>query len=520
MKRARKTILITFIIMVALTAGLIFLMTRAKPVSDDLAEQIAQDQSGQTEKRAYLTEMEQNAKQLQMSGDNKNVLNFDSKNAYNTAESKAARERLDRVIKRITPTFEEPVIAANPFGTNLNSFYFYFTTDSSYMTRYTITVADRSIQDHIRYVNNGQENNLSKIHEFTVSGLVPGMTNFIIIDILDQGGNVRKSQVYRYDAQSVPVNTRLSVQKGNSKDSVRNGLYFVLPAGDKGIYAYDNSGVLRNATLTETGHGSRIYQSGECILYQVSDTKAVKVSATGQVLGTAEISGYGRMRDFAYDGYDNIYSLVRKNKRDYLLATSFQTGKTRVAYTFPKNVQTVSIAMQGGGTAYIICEKPNAVMKLEALTSKAPRLALILGRKDDWKKIPSKKNSWKKRVTEDKDPANWNMKNAVLNLVQDRSNGTVDMMTVYLSNRGKGTGIIFTVDGKSKNTVVNHSFPTGQSGRCGCEVYEDHFLISNFDRGVFAEYDDRGKVTKEFNAGTAVTAVTKLSLNGMCFYNG
>ena len=43
MKRARKTILITFIIMVALTAGLIFLMTRAKPVSDDLAEQIAQD---------------------------------------------------------------------------------------------------------------------------------------------------------------------------------------------------------------------------------------------------------------------------------------------------------------------------------------------------------------------------------------------------------------------------------------------------------------------------------------------
>ena len=124
MKRARKTILITFIIMVALTAGLIFLMTRAKPVSDDLAEQIAQDQSGQTEKRAYLTEMEQNAKQLQMSGDNKNVLNFDSKNAYNTAESKAARERLDRVIKRITPTFEEPVIAANPFGTNLNSFYF------------------------------------------------------------------------------------------------------------------------------------------------------------------------------------------------------------------------------------------------------------------------------------------------------------------------------------------------------------------------------------------------------------
>lgn len=521
MKKVRKTIIITFIIMVALTAGIIFLMTRSKPVSDDFADQIMQDQSDQTEKRAYLTEMEQNAKPLQMSGDNKNVLNFDSKDVYNVAESTAARERLDRVIKRITPSFEEPVIAANPFGTNLNSFYFYFTTDLPYIVRYTITVADRSIPDFIRYVNNGQENNLSKNHEFTLSGLVPGMTNFIILDVLDRSGNVKKTQTYKYDAQGVSAGVRLSIQKGNSKDSVYNGLYFVLPAGDKGIYAYDNSGILRNATQTETGHGGRIYQSGECILYQVSDTKAVKVSPTGQVLGTAEIKGYGKIRDFAYDGYDNIYSLVRKKKRDYLLATSFQTGKTRVAYTLPKKVKAVSIAMQGGGTVYIACEDPNAILKVEALTSQAPRVALVLGKKDDWKKIPSKKNSWKKKVTEDKDPANWNMKTAVLNLVQDRSNGITDRMSTYLTNQGKGTGVVFTVDGKGKSTAVNHSFPTGQGGRCGCEVYEnDHYLISNFDQGVFAEYDERGKVTKEFSTGGAVSYVTKLSLNGMCFYNG
>ncbi len=520
MKKVRKTILVTFIMLAALTAGLVWLLTRGGPVSDDFARKLAKEQSDQNEERAYLTEMEHKAKELQMSGENKNVLNFDTKNVYDTKNSLSARQRLDRVIKRITPSFEEPLIAANPFGTNLNSFYFYFTTESPGMVRYTVTVADQSVPDHVRYVNNGQENNLSKTHEFTVSGLVPGMTNFVMIEVLGRDGNVKKSQIYKYGAKGASAAAKLSVKKGNSKDTVHNGLYFVLPAAEKEIYAYDNSGILRNVTMTESGHGRRVYQSGDSILYQVSDTKVVKVSAIGQVLGTAVASGYGKIRDFAYDGYDNVYTLVRKKKRDYVLAISFQTGKTKTAYALPENVRAVSLSMQGGGTAYIACSAPEGIIKLEALTSQAPRVALILGKKNDWKKIPSAKNSWKKKVTKDKDPANWDLKSSLLTLVQDRSNGTADMLSTYLFNKEKGTGVVFTVDGKNKSTAVNHSFPTGQSGRCGCEVYEDHFLISNFDRGVFAEYDDRGKVTKEFSAGKAVDAVTKLSLNGMCFYGG
>lgn len=520
MKKVRKTILVTFIMLAALTAGMVWLLTRGSSVSDDFAGKIAQEQSDQNEERAYLTEMEHKAKELQMSGENKNVLNFDSKNVFDTKNSVSARERLNRVIKRITPSFEEPVIAANPFGTNLNSFYFNFTTESPGMVRYTVTVADQSVPDHVRYVNNGQENNLSKTHEFTVSGLVPGMMNFIVIEVLGSDGNVKKSQVYKYRAQGASAAVKLSVKKGNSKENIYNGLYFVLPAGNKEIYAYDNSGILRNVTMTESAHGRRVYQAGDSILYQVSDVKVVKVSGIGQVLGTAVASGYGKIRDFAYDGYDNVYSLVRKKKRDYVLATSFKTGKTKVAYTFPKGVQAVSLAMQGGGTAYIACSAPESIIKLEALTSQAPRVALILGKKSDWKKIPSAKNSWKKKVTKDKDPVNWELKNSLLNLVQDRSNGTADMLSTYLLSKEKGTGVVFTIDGKKKSTAINHSFPTGQSSRCGCEVYGGHFLISNFDRGVFAEYDDRGKVTKEFSMGKAADGVTKLSLNGMCFYGG
>lgn len=521
MKKVRRTIILTLLIMAALTAGLYYLLTRAgSTVSDEFDSRIAQDQSDQTENRAYLTEMEQNAVPLQLSGDNKNVLNFDNKTIYDKAVSTAARERLDRVIKKSDPTFEKPVIAANPFGTNLNTFYFYFTTDTPLMIRYTITVADRSIPDHIRYVNNGREHNLSETHEFTVSGLVPGMTNFIVIDVLDGSGDEKKSCVYRYDAAAAGVSTRLSFQTGNSKDSTRNGMYFVFPDKAKEICAYDNSGTLRNVTRTESGHGSRIYQSGDCVLYQVSPTKVARVSAIGQVTGTAEVKGYGAMRDFAYDSYDNIYSLVQKKKRDYLLATSFQTGKTKVVYAFPKQVHAVSLAMQGGGTAYIACSDPKGIIKIEALTSQAPRVALILGKKSDWKKIPSAKNSWKEKVTKDTDPANWDTSLAVLNLVEGRSDGVTDTISAYLRSQGKGTGVVFTVDGKNKSTKMDHSFPTGGSGKNGCEVYEDHFLISDFDKGTFAEYDERGKVTREYTAGTPLSAVYKLSLNDMCFYGG
>ena len=68
----------------------------------------------------------------------------------------------------------------NPFGTRPNSYYFYFKTTNKCMVRYTVTVPDETISDHIRYVNNGTEGNVTNEHEFLVTGLVPGMTNYII----------------------------------------------------------------------------------------------------------------------------------------------------------------------------------------------------------------------------------------------------------------------------------------------------------------------------------------------------
>lgn len=515
MKKVLKPILITFIIMGAISGAAIYLLTKKDGISDEFSKRIAAEQSDQGSESGYRYDTDKNAVPLLTSGEEKNVLNFDSKNAYNTAVSTAARERLDRLIKRTAPTFENPIIAANPFGTNANTFYFYFETTFRGMIRYTIMVEDESVPDHVRYVNNGQESNLSKVHEFTLSGLVPGMINYIKIEVLDGSGAKREDRTYKYTVPNQGAAAKLRVQKGKSEENSANGLFFVFPKNDNKIYAYDNSGILRNTIITESYHGRRIYQAGDSVLYQVSETKLAKVSALGRVTATTAVKGYGKIKDFSYDGYDNIYSLATKGKNDYLLATSFKTGKTKAVYKFPKGVRADTLTAPRAGSIYVACGKPLGILKVEAVTGRNPKVPFVFGKKQAWKKT-----SLKKKVVEDKEVLRWNTAGAVLNLIEEMSDGTNDRIATYLPNNGRGTGISFAVDGKKKAVGIRDSLPVGKGGRCGCQYYDEHYVISANDAGIYEEYDKAGKVTKQFSLGKSVESIVKLSLNGMCFYGG
>lgn len=507
-----KPILLTTIIMAVLAGGIIFFLNRSEGPAKELNERILEDQRDESEERAYRFDIGKTAVRLATGGEEKNVLNFDSKNVYQVATSNSARERLDRLIKRMSASFEEPIIAANPFGTNANSFYFYFETKYRGMVRYTVTVEDESIPDLVRYVNNGQENNLSKVHEFTLSGLVPGMTNYIVMEVLDSTGAKREGITYSYDAPACQAAVKLDIDKGRSKDISTLGLYFVMPKGDEKIYAYDNSGILRNITNTEGAHGSRFYQNGDSVFYQVTDTKVARVSAIGRVLGVAEIKGYGPILDFSYDGYGNVYALVKKKGRDYLVSGSLQSGNTRQVYAFPKGVSPASISEPAGGNLYVAAAKPDGIIKIKALTSNTPKVAFVLGKKSKWKKTPLKK-----KVTQDKLVSTWETGQAILNL-QSSSDGTNDTLSAYVAEKGKGTAKEFQIQGKNKSVQEKKSFPVGEGGVCSSQFYDGHTIIANYSKGTYAEYDKEGKVTKQFSLGRAADGIVKHSLNGMCFY--
>lgn len=515
MKKAGKPVIITLLLLAGLTFGGYYLLTKGDGNVGGLATEIKQQQSDLLTEKAYQIDLEQSAEELKTSGAGKNVVDFKTRNQYNLQVSTAARERLDHLVQRTSPSLSEPVIVRNPFGTWEETMLFSFHTSSAGMIRYTITVADQSIPDYVRYVNNGKENNLSKEHEFVVNGFVPGKTNYLILEFLDGKGASREKKVYKYNAPTSQAAASINHEETKNSEKPKNGLYAVMPSGDKNIYFYDNSGMLRNTIVTESAHGSRFYQVGDSLLYQVTPTKVAKVSGTGQVTVLAEVKGYGNIMDFSYDGYDNIYSLGSKKGVYYLLGTSFQSGKTVKLFRFPKGIVPGSLTTPSGGSVYVCCSSPSGIVKLKGLTSENPKVSFVLGKKEAWKNT-----KWKKKVGKDTTVPKWNMSGTVLYTDQRGSDKGKDSITAYLLDGNKGTGVQFAVDGEKKSVEIANSYPVGEDGRCTCEAYEGHFLIANRNKGVYTEYDIAGLVSRRFRFGKALDSVTKVSLEGICYYAG
>ncbi len=509
MKKIRKAVVLTLFVMTGLTAGIFFLAgNKESGPTGEFQKRMEEDQNDLSENRRYRHDMEKKAEVLSTSGEDKNVLNFDQTNAYRVSNSNAARERLDRLIKRTDATPESPIIALNPFGTNLNSFYFYFETSYRCMVRYTITVDDESISDHVRYVENGQEGNLSKQHEFTLSGLVPGKSNYIIIELLNATGVVRETKIYQYTAPAVNLPERMTVTKGHRKETLCAGMYFTFPSGDNRIAAYDNQGVLRNVTMTESGHGKKILRSADSVLYQVSDTKVVRVSALGRVIGVVQIKNYGKIRDFSYDGFDEVYSIGCKKKHDYLLATSFETGKTRVVYKFPKGVSAGSLGVPQGGNLCVVSAKPSGIIVMDAITGVRPVISYVHGRKSAWKKIVSPK-----KVINEGEAATWDTSESVL--ISSENNSAEQAMFVRV--KGKGKRVAWENEFTKKKVKMTFSGEVDADTGDRLQVKEGRSIVTDPSGGVIKEETGDGRVICQFSFGQPVDSVVKLTLDGMCF---
>ena len=508
MKRVLKPILATSIILAALTAGTFYFLTKGGGSSNAFENRITKEQSDQSADRAYRYDMDENSVELKNSGDGKNVLNFDENGSYSVDASKKVSERLGRLIKRLDADFQHPIIAVDPYGTNPGSFYFYFKLSTKGMIRYTVTVKDESVPDLVRYVDNGQEDNLGEVQEFTVSGLVPGQTNYIVMQVLDSQGAEREKIVYKYTMPASKAPSKIRAGKGHSRDESENGLYAVFPSGDKNIYLYDNQGILRNTTRTESEHGRRLYQSGDQVLYQIAPTRIARVGATGKVTGVAQVSKTKKIKDFSYDGYDHVYSLVTVKGRDRIFSTSFQSGQTTLVYAFPKGVKIASLSEPKAGSMYLTGDSPSGLLKLDAIAGVKPVLTNLYGSKKAWKKYGLKKKVW-----EDGTASRWGTTGSVLAL-----NETKDGYTLFVEQAGRKTAVAVNTDEKNKKVKVKANFPIGIKGNCLCIQRGSHYIMADTAAGNFAEYDIKGRTTMEYGYGGAIDGIAKVTLDGMCFY--
>ena len=393
MKRLLKPIIITTILMLILGGAAFFFLKNSSDteVVGEFHTRRDDDQSDQTDSHAFRSDMKSLAVDLVRQGEEKNVLNFDEVNVFSVAHSKESRDRLDRLIRRQSTDFEHPIIAYNPFGTMPNTYYFCFKTPQRCMVKYTITVEDEKIPDHIRYVNNGEVKNMTNEHEFVVGGLIPGMENYIVLELLDENGSHREDITYKVMVPTEAVPAQIPHERGKSDLRLQNGSFFVMPKNDNKIYVYDNIGVLRGVVATESGHGNRIYSNEKHLVYQISPDRVIRVNKLGQIEGISMFDGRGGILDFAYDDFENVFALVKDGKRYQILMSSMVTGQTKEVYTFDKGAEPTSISEVSGGNLYISLAKPMGLLRLDGLISKKARVGLVLGRKEDWKKYSVKK---------------------------------------------------------------------------------------------------------------------------------
>ena len=570
MKKLFKTVIITIIVLGALTAGGIFLLTRSDDEVGEFGTRRHSQQSDQEDSHAFRYDTEQLAIPLIREGEGKNVLNFDDLNVFTLGHSKSSRERLDRLIRRSNPDFEKPIIAYNPFGTMENTYYFYFKTQSKQMVKYTVTVEDEKVPDHIRYVNNGQVKNVSTVHEFTVGGLIPGMTNYIIIELIDENGGHRDEIVYKAEVPEATVSSKVSYERGKSDYRLQNGMFFMMPKDDKKIYIYDNNGYLRGIINTESSHGRRIFATDSNVVFQTAGTHVVKVNRLGQIEGMAIFTGIKEIIDYCYDGFDNIYALVKDRKQYKIVCSSSGVGKTKDVFVFPKGIKVNSIVSVAGSKLYASTSSPMGIMRIDGLMSANPKVGLVAGLTADWMTTPYKKKivdptaPKKKKKSEDdkkkdkdkksedtkdsdetedgaegeaeeaasgeavlvapeekKDPpfVGWDMKDTVLYLVDEESSGKTDVLTFAVEKSRLIHAVKLQIDGKKKEVKLLLDKETEFDGQVFMQWYDHGYsVIANGTRGTYEERDADFRVTRAFNFGREFDGLWKHSLEGMCFF--
>lgn len=521
MKKIIKTVVITLILLTGITVGGLYWLTAQKK-NGGLAEQKAlEEESGESKSKAFMFSMPGEATPLRKDGTGKNLLVFEHPDIYNTDNSAAAKQRLDRLVSRTSPSFDEPLIAYNPFGTNKNTVYFSFHTNRKVAVKYTITVEDESIPDFVRTVYNKGENNLSKEHEFTVGGLVPGVTNYIILSLCDENGNTISSHTYSFEAEAAlgGVPTTVSAEKGKiSEESASNGLFFVFAKGVSAILSYDNAGILRGETFLEEEAGKRLVVNHNDIFYAVSKEKLVHISPIGQVVGAYSLKKYGKLVDFDYDGYGNLYAVTRKGKHSYLIRTDIYTSEIAKVIAFKKNVKADSIVVPGDGSAYVGTKSPAGILHISNVASRKGKISGIIGKKSDWK---SDKKKVYKKEGEGKNASSVRllMYNSDVGTLSFLNAGKQEEAGSYYEYEIKNDTKTFSLLQEMKAKFTSREVkPAFQKEYGSAQRYDGRFVVScGGDSGFYWEYDTGGEIIKEFNTGMQLKSVIKMNLKQTCF---
>ncbi len=253
---------------------------------------------------------------------------------YTLAFRDDVRSRLNYMKDRARYTEDEPLVIYNPFATDECSLYIYFTTSYpcavSYEVHTSNLVSDAadfggyvapSYRQEVDENGNVTYKGDSTIHEFSIHGLVSGVTNSITINMVDEKGNTRNRRFY-YDFDKVSTDEAQLKKNQGTKTVIdeTTGESTVVPASEvsltEGLFAtftakndytafmrmYDNDGFLRWKMPMEDNTAKKLFTYDGQLCVFVSNKKLVVLNSLGEIQRIFESEG-GRLvfGDFCID---------------------------------------------------------------------------------------------------------------------------------------------------------------------------------------------------------------------------
>ena len=328
------------------------------------------------------------------------------KKTYNAEEQQKIADELEKKKESQEYTLSNMLIEYNPFGTNTQSLYVYFETDSAVKVSYTIHVKEDDIADFSRNVYQDEE--YQKEHEFQVIGLIPDTENTITFYITNEDGSTdTKEIVYEMGSLYGEEAVQLDTDVKQSADKLEDGLYVVLGNDSTSMdfmYYYDNNGVLRGEVPLLGYRSHRLIFDENSMYYSISEKKMAQVNRLGQVTKVYDLGNYKLHHDYVFD--ENVLILATDTTQDsvgdIVLKLDVNSGEVTEVLdlgdlfgeykkTCVKNssdeldwMHINTIQYIGNGSVLLSSRETSTIIKVDNIYD-GPVVSYMIGEKDFWK---------------------------------------------------------------------------------------------------------------------------------------
>lgn len=247
-----------------------------------------------------------------------------------------------------TYTLGSPLAVLNPFGTGSNGLYLYFRTDAPTQVTYTVHVEDESIPDYTATVNNQGADGYSRLQEFLLVGLVPGMENTVTLSAETRQQGTAYTFTIDMPESASGYTSQLEVEDGDvDVEQLSDGLFYAMGFGDYYGYTFffDNEGVLRYEMVLEGYHSDGfLWDDDGSLITCVGSQKIARINRFGQVTQVYDLGQYELHHDINWGPEGTILALATDTEgetvEDQVLKIDLTTGEVSHVVDFTQVFQS------------------------------------------------------------------------------------------------------------------------------------------------------------------------------------